>query len=196
MRTLLVAFLAIFLLATPAMAGIDTSDIAVEWGKLTPAQRAEMAGLIAEKAATPTAPLVTAESVEPWIALLDHMGEGLVKLAKDLGITANELLVSPVGMITVGLIAYTVMGEDLMEVAMALLWVALSFPLLTLFFFKSVVPVREYAEVKKVVFGHEYTVHKPLRRKVVFSDDEGFNVDWVFVIMLVVNGIVTLALLP
>lgn len=198
MKAFLVAFLAIFLLAHPALAGIGTDDISSEWGKLTPTQQAEMAAAIAKKAAetqTPPKPLVTVEAVEPWLTLIDHMSEGLVKLARELGVTANELLVSPVGIITVGLIAYTVMGEDLVEVGVGLLWAALTFPLLILFFFKSVVPVKEYAETKKAFFGREYTVHKPIRRKVVFGDGEGFNVDWVFVIMLAINGIVTLAIL-
>ncbi len=199
MRKILLVLIGTLLLAGPALAeGIDTDDIASTWKQLSAQQRAEMASLIAQKAAettTPSGPLVTAEKVEPWLTLIDHMGEGLVKLARDLGVTANELVVSPVGMITVGLIAYTVMGDQVMDLGIGLLWAGLTFPLLLLFFFKSVIPITEYAEVKQRFFGHEYTVHRPIRRKMVFGADEDFNVDWAFAGLLLLNGLVTVIIL-
>jgi hypothetical protein len=185
------------MIASVSWAAIDTVDISDDWNKLTTAQRAEMAQIIANKATTPVvAPSV--EQVEPWLELVDHLGEGLVKLARDLGVEANTLLKSPVGVITVGLVAYHVMGDDIVELAAGLLWFGLTFPIWLLFFFKVTIPVIDYREVrKKTLFKGQITVDAPVRRKPTFAmhtnydSTNGAGPDWIAAIALAAQLLVT-----
>jgi hypothetical protein len=184
LRTTLLVLLGVLFLAGPAFAqtGITTDAISGNWRKLTEEQKAALAAQIAQQAdQNKTTPLgdivptkVEAQDVEPWLVLIDKVGQGLVRLAKDLGVTANELLRTPVGIITVGLVAYHVMGEELMGILTGLLFFALAMPVWLLTFYKWVVPVIEYRVVKQArLFRPVEEIQVPVRRRVTFDEDAG-----------------------
>jgi hypothetical protein len=203
LRTTLLVLLGMFFLAGPALAqsqGITTDSIESNWGKLTEEQKASLAASIAQQAGkndvtfngTPIPKNVSAEDVAPWLSLIDKVGEGLVRLAKELGVTANELLRTPVGVITVGLVAYHVMGNEIMGILVGLLFFAIAMPVWLLCFYKLVIPVVKYETVKQ---SHWYRsnpieVQVPVRRRCTFDDDSG--PEWVSTISLVLIFFVTI----
>ena len=99
LRTIMLVLLGMLFLAGPAFAqtGITTDAISGNWRKLTEEQKAALAAQIAQQAdQNKTTPLgdivptkVEAQDVEPWLVLIDKVGQGLVRLAKDLGVTAS-----------------------------------------------------------------------------------------------------------
>lgn len=193
-RAIFLALVGILFLAGPALAtnGVDAGDLS--WNQLTHRQKAELALEAADMVASNQVPAipVKADDVAPWLALIDRVGEGLVKLARDLGVTANELLASPVGVITVGLVAYHIMGAEVVGVLCGLLWFFLTLPLMLLFFYKLVIPVQGYeSRTLARSFGRNpVTVDVPVRREVTFDDKSG--PEWVFVIVLLLQLFVTI----
>lgn len=182
----LLILLGMLFLAGPALAqqgrGITTDSIENNWNNLTEEQKASMAAQIAKTAGqndttfngVPIPKNVSAESVAPWLSLIDKVGEGLVRLAKELGVTANELLRTPVGVITVGLVAYHVMGAEVLELLKGLLFLSVTLPIWLLCFYKMVIPVVEYKTVKKSRWFREpVDVQVPVRRRATFDDDAG-----------------------
>ena len=115
-----VAFFCFAFVAPMAGAEINTSDIASSWGDLSETEKASFAMQIAQKAEQSTS-IPTVDDVEPWLKLVNSIGDGLVKLAHDMGVEANELIKTPVGMMAMGLIAYHVLGEDVLDVTIGLL---------------------------------------------------------------------------
>lgn len=190
-------------LAAPASArtdnpGITTDSIEGNWNNLTEEQKAALAAQIAKSASGNNVDAfggvsprnVSAEAIEPWLTLIDKVGEGLVRLARDLGVTANELLRTPVGVIAVGLVAYHVMGAEIVGVLVGMLWFSLTFPIWILLFYKLVIPVVEYKEVLQTRrFWGPVQVTVPIRRKAGFSEDSA--TEWVMTLLLVLDLMIT-----
>ncbi len=190
MRFLLfIPILTVLLSASPPAFGQTAPD---GWSELTTAEKAEIAVLVAQKAEKQVITPVTAEEVEPWLKLIDHLGTGLVTLAHNLGVEANELLMSPVGAVVVGLVGYHVMGEELMGFFAGLTFFSLALPIWLLFFYKTVIPVKEYREVTLArSFGRApVTVQVPVRRKPNWEDDNG--PEWVATIGIALIFLVTI----
>jgi hypothetical protein len=186
-------FLMISIFAFPAVANIGADDISPQWNQLTPQQQAEMAQLIAQKAAagSTTLPDVEPEEVEGWLKLVDKVGEGLIKLAHDLGVEANELLKTPVGMMTMGLVVYSVMGEQILELATGMIWFFLTFPILVAIFYKMLIPVQGWEKVQKnTLFRGVVECDVPVRRRVCFKEDA--NNEWVFLVLFVLQMLITI----
>lgn len=199
--------LLVLLLAGPALAGkggITTDSIEGSWNQLTEQQKAQLATQIAKEASKNDTLFngqvvtknVKVDEVEPWLSLIDKVGEGLVRLAKDLGVTANELLVTPVGVVTVGLVAYHVMGDDVIDAFSAFAFALVAFPLLTLFFFKSVIPVIEWKEFVVDGWRGKRVVIRRIRRTPIFGASEDFNQDWLFAIVAAASFLIFVILLP
>jgi hypothetical protein len=157
------------------MAELTAQDISKDFNKLSLQDKAEVAKWIAQqntKKAAATVPPV--EKVKPWVELFDGLGDGIVKFAKDMGMTANELLNTPVGYITVGLVAYKVMGELITELIALFAWVSILTPLLLLYLFKITIPVVETKQITKArLFREPVTVDMPVRAKFRFSEGNG-----------------------
>jgi hypothetical protein len=199
-------FCAIMMFNSVATADIALDALSSEWTKLTAVQKAKLAGLITEEASSATSliasipPSVDAEKIEPWLKLIGEVGDGMVELAHALGVEANELIKTPIGILAMCLVVYHVMGSALFGIAGGLLWFSLTMPFLILFYFKSVIPIVEYKEVNRSLRSDSdvtIVASKPIRRRMTFGDgdeDEG-SVDWVFTVLLVLTFFVTIMFL-
>ncbi len=86
----------------------------------------------AKMAAEPTTvlpELATVDEARQWIDLGTAIGKGRGSAAKEVGIAVNEFAQTPVGMFTMVLIAYNYLGDDVLGVALGLLWFAFTVPL-------------------------------------------------------------------
>lgn len=185
MKQLILAFFLICL-ASPALALTQS-----EYNELSASGQAAVMQAIADSEAAASAVPKSAKEVEEWVRLVDAVGQGLGQLAKELGVQANELLNTPVGYITVGLIAYNVMGNDLMGIFLGLLWLGLTVPFWLLWFVKVTIPVVSYKEVKKsTLFRGVVTCDVPVRRKPDFEGDAG--PEWVSLVTMVLMLFTTL----
>ena len=96
-------------------------------GKLTDEQKAQLQLQAAQQAGTGNVSKATV--VKEWVDVGSAVGVGLANTAKELGIAANEIANSPVGKITVFLIAWNYMGEDVIQMAFGLVWIFFAVPL-------------------------------------------------------------------
>ena len=109
----LIAILALALSTTAFADGraIDTS-------KLSKAQITELAVKAEEMSAT-TPENVSAtvrKEAEAWSELGANMGKAMVGAAKEVGVAANEFAVTPLGMVTVAITAYKIIGRDVLGI--------------------------------------------------------------------------------
>jgi hypothetical protein len=194
----------LLLFASPALA-TPASDLQSAFKLLPAGQQAEVAAFMAKKAAqaatgqvaTP-APLidVSADEVEYGLKLIDHLGAGLLNLAKQLGVEANVFVQSPVGMVSMGLLVYHVAGAAILKLTIGSAWFFLTMPLLVGFFFKAVIPITGYADVTMSPWWLKGEVKRsrPIRKQLTFNFN-GCAATWVFVICLAVQIIATLCIL-
>lgn len=134
---------------------------------------------------------VDATDVEEWVLLGERMGMMLGGAAKELGIAANEFATTPLGMMTMGLIIWNYAGDDLVGIALGLLWYLILIPLWTLFFFKINYKVEQYVDVTVSRWGKTTTVSKAIRH---ITRRDGINGAFIISGLLIVGiGLIFIA---
>lgn len=109
-------------------------------GTLTQAQTAQLQAEAAKMAAANaansdsqshvSAPTDTAKRVEEWVNIGTAIGSGLAASAKQLGIAANQFATTPVGKITIFLIAWHFLGNTILHIVSSLIWFLTWIPIL------------------------------------------------------------------
>lgn len=106
---------------------LNSNDVqSAGFSDLTDADKALVIKEVADKVAAsklktaqgglPTA-TESVESAQKWVDIASGMGRGIVTLVKELGVTVNEFLKTPAGLMTIGLLAFHVMGKAIIHVA-------------------------------------------------------------------------------
>lgn len=117
MKNLIALFVACF--ASVAFAGTASQNGAyIDTSKLSKAQVAELAAQ-AEKMASPDPQTVSAsvrKEAEAWGELGANMGKAMVGAAREVGVASNEFAQTSLGKVVVGIVAYKVVGKDLLGV--------------------------------------------------------------------------------
>lgn len=102
--------------ATSAFAG--TASGVIDTSKLSKAQIAELAAKAEEMGAT-TPVNVSAtvrQEAEAWGTLGANMGKAMVGAAREVGVASNEFASTSLGKVVVGIVAYKVVGKDILGV--------------------------------------------------------------------------------
>lgn len=76
------------------------------------------------------APISSVKQVEQWVNIGTAIGSGLAASAKQLGIAANQFATTPVGKITIFLIAWHFIGNTLLHIAATTIWFLTWLPVL------------------------------------------------------------------
>jgi len=109
MKQWLFYLFALIICSSTALATNVTLDVE----NLSPEQAAQLFEL-KKAAAVPTIPeLPPEERVEKWVSIGNQVGQAIGGACKELGITVNDFIVTPAGMLTVTLIVWKVVGEDI-----------------------------------------------------------------------------------
>lgn len=163
-------FIAILMMcvSTLAFAGNTTDSVnGAGFNKLSESEKAEIIRLVAEKAATKkdqgAFSNITEDKVDRWVTLGTNIGQGLAGAAKELGVAVNEFSQTSVGKLTVALIVWHMLGEQIVHVFAAIMIWVVGFAVLRYIFIK-VYPVEvTYDAEKKNIFGNPVvkTVHHP-----------------------------------
>lgn len=105
--------------ATSAFAGVASQNGAyIDTSKLSKAQIAELAAKAEEMGAT-TPVNVSAtvrQEAEAWGTLGANMGKAMVGAAREVGVASNEFANTSLGKVVVGIVAYKVVGKDILGV--------------------------------------------------------------------------------
>ena len=113
-----IAILALWV-ATSAFAGVASQNGAyIDTSKLSKAQIAELAAKAEEMGAT-TPVNVSAtvrQEAEAWGTLGANMGKAMVGAAREVGVASNEFANTSLGKVVVGIVAYKVVGKDILGV--------------------------------------------------------------------------------
>ncbi len=116
--------IAALLLAFSFTAAAGTSVITTG---LTEQQQAELVLQVVKMKGT-AANVSTADEVSKWVDIGKNLGQGLAATAKELGITANELADTPVGMVAITVIIWNYMGESIIGILFGIVWFTTMIP--------------------------------------------------------------------
>ena len=108
-----VAALVLSMTCFTASAVQNTADLT----NLTPAQAAEIQKQIAEMEKNPTnVSQNVRKEAEAWGELGANMGKAMIGAAKEFGVAANDFAGTGLGKITVAIVAYKIIGQDLLQI--------------------------------------------------------------------------------
>jgi len=91
---------------------------AIDTSKLSKAQIAELAAKAEEMGATSPANVsaTVRKEAEAWGDMGANMGKAMVGAAKEVGVAANDFAVTPLGRVTVAIVAYKIIGRDVIKI--------------------------------------------------------------------------------
>ncbi len=124
MKRLMIVAMAASLLAMPAMAQTQPTQPppSIDVSGLSPEQIAQVnADVAAQRASTPVA---KAQAVNEWVNIGTGIGSGLAAAARETGQVVNEFANTPVGKLTIAVILFKVMGGDLIQLIIGLIFFA------------------------------------------------------------------------
>jgi hypothetical protein len=94
----------------------------------------------------------TAEKVEQWAILGERIGKALGGAAKELGIAANEFATTPLGVLTVVIVTWKLIGFDILQLIIGVMWLAVLIPIWLKYFRRlCLVESVSYAEDGKTI---------------------------------------------
>lgn len=172
-----------------AMATASAAPTPADMDKLTDVQKAELALQVAKQVEEQKAVVQNPKQVKEWVSYGTEIGQALAGTARELGVVANEFIKTPAGQLTMGMIIWKVMGNDIVHVGLALI----------LFF--TLVPGWIYMFHRMcIIKGYEYQQYeedgKPKTRKVkVYYDTGRDDIDGTRVMMMVVLAVILLAVI-
>ena len=134
-------------------------------------------------------PAVTASQVSEYAELGKNYGIALSEVAKSVGSTVNDLAQTPVGKFMLVMVAYKVMGQDLIGVVGGFVWFCVMLPLWTYMFHRLVLKNRTYRDYiesyakddKPKVVRREYDALK-------YDSDIGVMAFFMGVILIMICG--------
>lgn len=113
--------LALLVISTAVFAGNTTSAVSdAGWDNLSASQRAEILKQVAAQAEQNKKDTVGSlvpepQKVDEWVAIGERVGKMMTGAAREVGMALNDFMNTPVGMITMGLIIWKVMGGVLVH---------------------------------------------------------------------------------
>lgn len=134
----------VFMLFTANIAVAGSCD-KLEVPGMTDSQLIELKKKCVDMAGTVTAG-VTADNMAEYAELGKKYGIALSEVAKSIGTTVNELAQTPVGKFMLVMVAYQVLGNDLLGIVGSFLWFGIMIPLWVYMFHRMVLSTRKAYE--------------------------------------------------
>lgn len=131
---------------------------------------------------------ITPENADAWVNLGKNMGLALAEVAKHLGVAADEFLKSSAGKITLALIVWKVMGNDLVHLMVGLGIFVVFLPLWVYFFRKMCV----VKSVENLTPADGYESHKRYEYYKEGDVDGTRGVMLLVLVVIVATGIITI----
>lgn len=122
----IVAILALSIASTAFASTSTTVDVS----KLTPEQVAQINKQVSDLSAQPTNISANVrKEAEAWGDLGANMGKAMVGAAREVGVASNEFASTSLGKVVVGIVAYKVIGKDILGVIVGSLILVIGYSL-------------------------------------------------------------------
>lgn len=128
MKKLFIGILFLLVLPNAASAALGYQDLS-EFDNLDDTQKAAIVSQMAEFSTTNDTPMAVGNVQEytEWVDFGTALGVGLASTAKEVGVAADELINTTTGKIAVVLIAYKIVGRDILQITIGMfLWFVIS----------------------------------------------------------------------
>lgn len=180
MKTLLAAA-AIALAATSVNAELSLNAVdQAGFSKLSAEEQAAVVQMVAAKVkVSQDAP--TAARVNEWVDVGKNIGSGLAGAAKEVGVAVNDFAKTPVGILTMLLIVFHMIGEAIIGVFVGLMVWLIGFGALR-FMIDRIYPITiEYDPEKRTIFGNRVKLSEVRSRS--------WSSEFTFVVVVVASAI-------
>lgn len=148
--TVFTIFTITVLLLTSLMTPLSVyAGVSLDTGGLTEAQKAQLVIEIekmkseAKKVEAPSVPVV--QKAEEWVELGEKIARVMITVAKQLGVAADELLNSTTGKITMVIVVWKLIGQDLLGVAVGISFLVV-FILMWAYYFRRLCVIKGVIE--------------------------------------------------
>jgi hypothetical protein len=123
-------FITVLALCVATTAFASTKQTSVDVSKLTPEQIAQINSQVSEMTKDPVNVSATVrKEAEAWGELGANMGKAMVGAAREVGVASNEFANTSLGKVVVGIVAYKVVGKDILGVIFGSLILAIGYSL-------------------------------------------------------------------
>jgi hypothetical protein len=117
-------FAFMLLLSLTAVAGTDSSVVKdAGWNKLSESQKAEVLKSIADAAAqhkseqiSDVVAAVDVKKVDEWVSVGERIGKVMGGAAREVGVVVSDFVKSPLGLLTMALVVWKIMGASLLHI--------------------------------------------------------------------------------
>lgn len=99
------------------------------YDQLTDAQKAELSVQVQQLAQQSKSSIPAPSTVERWAGFGQQIGSALAGTARELGVVANDFIKTPAGQVTLYLIIWKVIGNDVAHIGGGLLILAICIPM-------------------------------------------------------------------
>lgn len=113
---------------------------------MTDSQIIDLKKKCVDMSGTAASAAVTADNMAEYAELGKKYGIALSEVAKSIGTTVNELAQTPVGKFMLVMVAYQVLGNDLLGIVGSFLWFGIMIPLWVYMFHRMVLSTRSVRE--------------------------------------------------
>lgn len=182
MKRLLTILIALLVFASPAFADYVAVD------GLTAAQKAsleEKAAQMKKENLTNNLPS-SPKQFQEWAEVGTAVGKGLVSVAKEIGVEANAFATTPLGKISIGLLIWKVMGNDIIQILLGAV-MFLTFIPMWVYFFRRLCVIRT---IEQTPTGEKTWYGRPIMKTKV----EHYPSDYVdgtrFMMLIVLAGLI------
>ena len=117
MKRFLMTLSLMFCMAANAGPASPGSGTFIDTSKITPEQAAQIQKQVEEMQQKPTNVSASVrKEAEAWGELGANMGRAMIGAAKEVGVAANEFAGTSLGKITVAIVAYKIIGQDVLKI--------------------------------------------------------------------------------
>jgi len=150
-----------FVFALPAFAQLNSSNVnQAGFNQLTEEQKAQVVQHVATLAAQQSGPQAVVEKANTWAQVGQGLGQGLVAMAREMGVAVNEFAGTTVGKIATVMLLWHYMGNDLMRLAAGFVVAVVGLGYLRWLMNHQFPTEIRYSETEKNVFGNRVVVNR------------------------------------
>lgn len=166
------------------------ADVTVDTRGLSNSQKAELVKQVEQmKQTARELPTGSAEKVDQWVNVGEHLGKMLGGAAKEVGIAVNEFVKTPVGMLATGVIVFNYVGGAVIHVTCGLLILFMGWGILWYYSRASTRLIVEYDTDKPANWLGKHPIKKVSRAEI--DENTSFAL-WFSAFVILVVSVITI----
>lgn len=148
-----------FIFALPVFAQLNATNVnQAGFDQLTESQKAQVVQQVAAMAAQQTGPQAVVDKATQWAQIGQGLGQGMVAMAREMGIAVNEFAGTTVGKIATVMLLWHYMGNDIFRLIAGAVIAIVGFGYLRWLMNHQYPTTIVYSDTEKNIFGNRVVI--------------------------------------